>query len=103
MLPPVISCFDISDECPRVCSGEQIQGKLLDARDTSFTAVVRDGSSDVIGLSASLRLPVAAPLQLQYKGVMFLGEVIHCAPSAEGYIVRVQLLQYLDPSKSVAC
>lgn len=86
-------------ECPRVSVDEEIRGRLLDARGTPFRAVVRDVSSKGVRLVADCLLPVSVPLQFQRNGIIFFGEVVHCAPSEEGYAVGVQILEYLDPSR----
>lgn len=85
-------------ERPRVSVDEEIRGKLLDAKGTPFSAVVRDASPKGVRIVSDRPLPVSMPLQFQRKEVLFFGEVIHCSPSEEGYTVGVQLLQYLDLS-----
>jgi hypothetical protein len=85
-------------EFPRLRVSEVVHGEILDATGMGFNAIIQDASPRGVKLAVDRPMPISVPLQFRWKQVVFLGEIVWCAPSETGYVVGVLLLQYLDPS-----
>jgi hypothetical protein len=97
-VPPSAHFHADRREFPRLPVDEGVCGETLDATGMAFTAIIRDASPKGVRLAVDRPMPISAPLQFHWKQLMFLGEVVYCAPFETGYVVGVLLLQYLDPS-----
>ncbi|MEO8658672.1 MAG: PilZ domain-containing protein [Bryobacteraceae bacterium] len=63
---------------------------LLSGVETAFEVWIENRSQSGLAVRAARRLPLSEPVRLETAHEIILGEVCHCAPLAEGFLIGVR-------------